>query len=134
VQRENSTIPEIFKIHGETYFRNSERSVIQGLEKCSNAVIATGGGAPCFYDNIDLMNELGKTIYLRIDPGILASRLIINQQKRPLIAGKSKEQLREFIENKLREREPFYLKAHHIIEGKNIKVSDLDPLFKENKS
>ena len=75
-ERNCKTIPKIFAEEGEAEFRKKERKALEELSEFTDLVIATGGGAPCFFDNIELMNETGKTIYLNIDPKIIADRLM----------------------------------------------------------
>lgn len=116
-ERNFKTIPQIFTDYGEEGFRKIEKKALNELSVFSNVVIATGGGAPCFFDNMDVMNETGVTIFLNIDPQILAERLINSKTERPLIKGKSKEELVIFIDETLQKRMVFYKKAQiHITE------------------
>jgi shikimate kinase len=124
------TIAEYFSAFGETAFRKYEHEMLKKLVEFDNVVISTGGGAPCFYNNIDIMNENGIAIYLKMKPEILKSRLKYAQAERPLIKGKTEEELLEFIKYKLTEREPFYLKAKHVIESMDLKSDDLHQLVK----
>ena len=110
-ERNCKTVPRIFAEDGEAEFRRRERKALEELSQFSNVVIATGGGAPCFFDNIELMNRTGKTIYMDIDPEILADRLIRSKIDRPLIKGKSLEELTEYIKSTLKYRNIFYKKA-----------------------
>jgi len=114
-ERNCKTIPQIFAEEGETEFRKKERRALEELAEFTDIVIATGGGAPCFFDNIDLMNKTGKTIYLNIDPKILADRLLKSKTERPLIKGKSREELIAFIDETLHKRNEFYMQAQHYI-------------------
>lgn len=122
------TIAEYFAKHGEQAFRKYEHEALKNLLELDNVVISTGGGAPCFFNNIDIMNENGLAIYLRMKPEVLKSRLKHAQAERPLIKGKTEEELLEFIKSKLTEREPFYLKAKHVIESMDLKSEDLHQL------
>ncbi len=110
-ERNHKTIPQIFEQEGEAEFRNKERKALEELSEFTDIIIATGGGAPCFFDNIDLMNQSGKTIYLNIDPAILADRLLKSKTERPLIKGKSREELVAFIDDTLKKRNEFYKQA-----------------------
>lgn len=121
--RNHKTVPQIFAEEGETEFRKKERKALEELADFSDIVIATGGGAPCFFDNIDLMNSTGTTIYMNIDPAILADRLLHSKTERPLIKGKSKEELMDFIDEMLKKRSPFYSQAKFEITEPDI---DLD--------
>lgn len=124
-QRNCKTIPQIFAEEGETEFRNKERKALEEVSAFSDVVIATGGGAPCFFDNIDFMNRTGKTIFLNIDPDILAARLMQSKTERPLIKGKSKEELVQFIDETLKIRNRFYSRAHFQITQPDIDLYDV---------
>ncbi|WP_319479413.1 shikimate kinase [uncultured Draconibacterium sp.] len=110
-ERNCKTVPQIFADHGEDGFRERERKALEELAEFTDVVIATGGGAPCFFDNIDLMNKTGKTVFLNIDPAILADRLMNSKTERPLIKGKSREELVAFIDETLKKRKQFYSQA-----------------------
>lgn len=122
-ERNCKTIPQIFSEEGEAEFRKKERKALEELSEFTDIVIATGGGAPCFFDNIDLMNKTGNTIYLNIDPKILADRLLKSKTERPLIKGKSRDELVAFIDDTLKKRNEFYLQAKYQITEPDI---DLD--------
>lgn len=124
-KRNFKTIPQIFAEEGEAEFRKKERKALEELSEFTDVIIATGGGAPCFFDNIDLMNKTGKTIYLNIDPNILADRLLKSKTERPLIKGKSREELVAFIDETLRKRNEFYKKADYQVTRPDIDLEDL---------
>jgi len=128
-ERNCKSIPKIFAEEGEAEFRNKERKALEELSEFTDLVIATGGGAPCFFDNMDLMNETGKTIYLNIDPAILADRLMKSKTERPLIQGKSKEELIAFIDETLKKRNEFYSKAQIQITEPDIDLDYLKELI-----
>jgi shikimate kinase len=124
-KRNCKTVPRIFAEDGEEEFRIRERRALEELSQFSDVVIATGGGAPCFFDNIDLMNRTGKTIYLDIDPEILAARLMKSKIDRPLIKGKSKQELIEFINNTLEKRDKFYKQAKFRITSQDTGLEEI---------
>ena len=125
-ERNCKTVPQIFEEEGEEAFRMKERKALEELSEFENIIIATGGGAPCFFDNMDLMNRTGKTIFMNIDPKILAERLLKSKTERPLIKGKSKEELVTFIDETLKKRYEFYRKAQVQITEPDI---DLEKIF-----
>ncbi|MBB4035150.1 shikimate kinase [Dysgonomonas hofstadii] len=110
------TVNQIFQEVGETEFRNIERNMLREVGEFENIVIATGGGTPCFFDNMEYMNQTGTTVYLKVQPEALASRLNTCKDKRPLIKDKSEEELYTFIVESLDKREPFYSRAKIIFE------------------
>ncbi|MDR0824958.1 MAG: shikimate kinase [Prevotella sp.] len=118
--RFQKTISQIFEDVGETEFRNIERNMLREVGEFENVVISTGGGAPCFFDNIDYMNQAGTTIYLKAGAESLASRLNTCKDKRPLIKDKNEQELLAFVVDNLEKREPFYSKAKVIFEIDNL--------------
>jgi shikimate kinase len=126
------TVPEIFNDHGEKVFRKWERDIL--LEQCKGEqlVISTGGGAPCHSDMMDLMNTHGTTIYLEMSPAALRDRLIHSRTERPLVKGKSPEELLDFISKLLKEREEYYKRASLIVNGVDLKIEELTRLLKKS--
>ena len=125
-ERNCKTIPQIFEEEGEAEFRKKERKALEELSDFTDIVIATGGGAPCFFDNIDLMNRTGKTIYLNIDPTILADRLLHSKTERPLIKGKSRDELVAFIDDTLKKRNEFYMQAKYQITLPDVELASVE--------
>jgi len=107
----HKNIAQLFEELGEEGFRQLEQKTLQELSTQDNIVIATGGGAPCLFDNMDTMNRSGISIYLQVSPEGLAARLKHGCEKRPLLRGKSPEELLEYIRHTLSLREPYYRKA-----------------------
>ena len=110
------TIPQIFGQKGEDFFRIEERKCLRDFGVLGNAIIATGGGTPCFFDNMDWMNENGTTVFLKTPKEILAQRLQAEKTNRPLIANLKDEEILDFVNRKLTERSAFYEKASVIFE------------------
>ncbi len=106
--KEGRTIREIFEKEGEVYFRKVEKECLHEMGDKQMTIISTGGGTPCFFDNMKWMNENGITVFLETSVKVLANRLFNEMQKRPLLKDFSKEELKHFIEKKLEERNPFY--------------------------
>jgi len=109
--KSNLSVTEYFEKHGEEGFRILERKCLRDFSVMGNAVLATGGGTPCFFDNAEWMNAHGVTIYLKADVELLVRRLATEKEHRPLIAHLDTIELMSFIEEKLKERSPFYEKA-----------------------
>ena len=105
------SVHEIFVQKGEGCFREMERDAIREVSRAGDVVVATGGGAPCFFDNMDYMNGAGTTIYLKLTPRGLMKRLEHGRDKRPLLRGKSDAGMLEYIETVLARREQFYSRA-----------------------
>ena len=122
-ERNFKSVPDIFAQEGEKAFREKERLALHEVAQFEDIVIGTGGGAPCFFDNMQQMNEAGITIYLAPDNEILAYRLLKSKTERPLIAGKSREELMAFIASALEKRAPFYEQSKIVIRG----INDVQP-------
>lgn len=119
-------ISDIFKIDGESGFREIEHKCLKKTFLNDNIVVATGGGTPCSNNNMELINRHGISIYIKLNPGILASRLFSDKGTRPLIKNfTNKNELQKFIEVCLEKREKFYLQSKFIIEGKNISAKKI---------
>ncbi len=119
--RSGLTVTEIFTGHGEAVFRKLEKEVLRETLDMPRGVIATGGGTPCFYDNMEFMNTAGKTVYLKMSPLSLAHRLEHARRERPMVSGYKGAALLELVRTKLKEREEYYLQAHCIIKGETVK-------------
>ena len=110
--REGRSISEIFAKEGEEYFRKRVREILH--EICNEAdefVLATGGGTPCFFDNMDYMNQAGTTVFLNTSPLVIVDRLKRQRADRPLLAMYSDDELEFFVREHLESRLSFYLKA-----------------------
>lgn len=119
-------IEDIFAQFGEEYFRKEERrQLIELCETSENCVISTGGGTPCYNDNMEIMKRYGLTVYINLEKNILISRLLSSKKKRPLIQSMTEEELREFVGNSLASREPIYNQSEINITGRNIKPYDI---------
>ncbi|NDV94318.1 shikimate kinase [Dysgonomonas sp. 521] len=114
--RYQKSVGQIFADVGESEFRNIEMNILKEVGEFENIVISTGGGTPCFFDNMDYMNQTGTTVYLKASPEALSSRLNLCKEKRPLIKDKNEEELFLFVVESLEKREPFYSKAKIIFE------------------
>ena len=105
---EGMFIRDIIGAKGEHYFRELESRVLKQLEH-TDKVIATGGGTPCFFDNIEWMRSNGRVLYVELDEAALFSRLkTTNLEHRPLLKGLDDDGLKVFIHNKLAERKAYY--------------------------
>lgn len=131
-QQVGATIPEIFAVPGgEDAFRAYEAKYLrQCVASMDDVVVSTGGGTPCFNDNMEFMRQSGLTIYLQSDPDCLAERLLKSQTPRPLLAGKNEVELRRFIADALAVREPYYNRSALILANSTRDVSRLLELIK----
>ena len=119
------SIVQYFELHGESAFRDLEREVLQKTNFPENVIIATGGGAPCFGDNMSWMNENGLVAYLSLSPKALASRLENSKTDRPLIRNLKGDELEGFISAKLAEREPFYNQSKFVVSASDLTAERL---------
>lgn len=112
-ERFHKSIRELFVERGEASFRELERNMLHEVAEFENVIISTGGGTPCFFDNMDYMNGHGQTVFLDVHPDILFKRLRVATQQRPILQGKTDEELRAFIVEALEKRAPFYSLASY---------------------
>lgn len=119
--RMRKTVKQIFDEGGEEAFRTVERNMLHEVAEFEDVVISCGGGTPCFFDNMAYMNSQGDTIYLQASPEVLVQHLKMGKGVRPLLQNKTGEELLEYIKTHLQEREPYYLKAKHIL---NVNIMD----------
>ena len=112
-KRHCKTIAQIFAEKGEAGFREVERRMLHEVGEFEDVIISTGGGTPCFFDNIEYMNSQGTTVYLDVPVERLFIRLSIARSKRPLIKEKNDEELMVFITEQLEKRAPHYSKAQY---------------------
>lgn len=118
--RFHKKIPQIFADSGEEGFRKIEQRMLHEVAEFENVVVACGGGTPCFFDNMDYMNEQAETVFLNASTQALKEHLMMGKSIRPLIQGKTPEELEDYIGTSLKDRLPFYTKAKHTV--------DIDPI------
>lgn len=114
--RMHKTVKQIFDESGEDAFRQIEHNMLHEVAEFENIVLSCGGGTPCFFDNMDYMNQLGETVYLKASPETLYAHLKMGKGVRPLLLNKTPEEVQVFIREQLQKREPFYEKAKHIFD------------------
>jgi shikimate kinase len=128
-KQEGMTIAEYFSSFGEGSFREKESTLLKQTIYPKRAVISTGGGLPCFFDNMEWMNAHGKTIYIKLSPKTLADRLEHEKHKRPVLNGRNETELIDFIEEKLSERDKFYSRAKIIADGIGLTAEKVETLL-----
>jgi shikimate kinase len=109
--RRRKKVPQIFAEQGEEGFSKIERNMLHEVAEFEDVVISCGGGTPCFFDNMDYMNQQGQVVYLHCSPEVLHQHLLMGKTERPLLKGKSPEELISFIREQLASREHYYNKA-----------------------
>lgn len=123
--RYHKTVGQLFAEKGEDAFRDIERRMLREVAAFEDVLVSTGGGAPCFFDNIEFMNEAGQTVYLKVSVEELAKRLELCKSTRPILKGRSGDELKAFIAESLEKREPFYSKAAIVFEAEEM-MTDQD--------
>jgi shikimate kinase len=123
VNSEGKSINEIFEKFGEEYFRLKEKGILHAItETHVSFVMACGGGSPCYFNNIDYMNQAGTTIWLNTPLTILFQRLLKEQDKRPLLKNLSDDQVMSFIIKKFSDRKIYYEQADVVVDDENISL------------
>ncbi len=114
--RMRKTVPQIFAELGEEGFRQIEHRLLHEVAEFENVIISCGGGTPCFFDNIDYMNKQGQVVYLKVTPEVLCKHLQMGKTERPLLKGKTEEELLAFVTTQLASRSPFYEQANYTLD------------------
>ena len=120
-----ASIPHLFQQYGEFAFRKCERAVLKNILKQDSLVLATGGGAPCFEDNMDIMTASGLTVYIKLPKDMLVERLRHSHRIRPNTSYLSDSALQKYVEDTLPEREKYYNQAQIIVSGENLNLEEL---------
>ena len=123
------TPAEYIREFGIEDFRKKEKYVVEDLAELpiDKVIYATGGGYPCWEDNMECLRELGTSIYIKWEPSHLAKRLMLaDLSQRPVLQGHTEEELLQFITPQLEAREPYYLKADYIIQAPVKAVAEED--------
>lgn len=113
--RMRRTIKQIFDEKGEEGFRRIEHNMLHEVAEFENVVVSCGGGTPCFYDNIDYMNSKAQVVYLKASPEVLYEHLQMGRRVRPILLGKSPDEIKSFIVEHVAKREEFYSKARYTL-------------------
>ncbi len=111
------SIEKFFAEKDQNEFRKIEHQLLIDTLSYDNVVISTGGGTPCFYDNMEIIKNNGVSIYIKMSTDGLFNRLINSQNKRPLLKKMTKKELKNFIKKQLKEREQYYFQADYTIDG-----------------
>lgn len=114
--RYHKKVSEIFAEQGEEHFRDLEQRMLHEVAEFEDVVISCGGGTPCYGDNMQYMNQQAETVYLKLTPEVLCQHLMMGRTVRPLIIGKTGEELQQYIKESLAAREPFYSQAKHTVD------------------
>lgn len=121
----HTTIPAFFNKFGEEAFRICEYQVLKDVLKEEKIVLSTGGGTPCFFNAMELINRSGVSVYIKMPVQSLYNRLADAKRKRPLFVGKSQDELKTYIKALLEEREPVYRQASITVDGDNVDIPAL---------
>lgn len=125
-KKTNRSIKILFEIEGEEKFRSIENEALREVAAMKgNIIVASGGGTSCFYNSIDFMNKEGITVYIKVEVAELVARLIDSKKDRPLLWGKTREELTAYIIRVLDERKKYYEKAKVTITYPNFEINQL---------
>lgn len=119
-ERFHKTVSELFSENGEQGFRQIEKRMLHEVAAFEDVIISAGGGTPCFFDNMEYMNSRGQTVFLYASPEVLFQRLRISSQSRPILCGKTDDELLKTIEEGLARREGFYRQAKYVFFAENL--------------
>jgi shikimate kinase len=129
---EEKSISEMFAEDGEEFFRKSESKMLRMFKEKKQFILSCGGGTPCFNDNMSWMNKNGNTIWIDEPVDVLAERLSVEKLHRPLIKDLAEEDLKEYLEKKLAEREEFYKQANYRFSGNDLTEDGFSKIIKQH--
>lgn len=124
-QKYKISVQDFFEKYDEGAFRKLEKDILAEIIQKDDFVLSTGGGTPCFYGNMDLINKSGISVYLKMAPVSIAHRALNSRKPRPLFKNLSDSEIPAFIRRHLAEREYFYKTAHIQFKGENARVEEL---------
>ena len=116
MNRMRCTVAQIFEESGEEGFRKIEHAMLHEVAEFEDVVLSCGGGTPCFFDNMDYLNRMGETVYLKASPEVLYAHLKMGKSVRPLLLDKTPGEVEAFVKEQLAQREPYYSKAKHTLD------------------
>jgi shikimate kinase len=123
-------ISQFFEKYGENAFRELEHKILTDISLMKDVVVSTGGGTPCFHDNMELMKSTGLTIYLKGTPALLLSRIESSGSKRPIFQKMKGEKSLHNISEHLKTREFYYQKSHLTIDASKPDITELKELIR----
>lgn len=118
--RFRKTVAQLFAERGEEGFRSIERNMLHEVAEFEDVLVSTGGGTPCFFDNMEFMNQQGTTVYLQVSVDELASRLEVCKHTRPVLKNRTGDELKAFVAESLSGRLPFYQKASIVFDANEL--------------
>ncbi len=128
-QATGSTVVGIFEKEGEDFFREKETEILKSQCNVQGHIISCGGGTPCFYENMNWMNENGFTVYLSATAPFILKNVLEDKEKRPLVKNINEAELLFFVEQKLKERMPFYNMAKLSLDAENLNINSLGAML-----
>lgn len=133
-ERYKISVSDFFSRYDESAFRKLEGGILRSTAQLEDCVISTGGGTPCFGDNMDFILGNGISVYLKSSVGTIMSRKANSKRPRPILVDMTPEDVRTFVERQLAERERFYEKADITVDAENIDIEKLAKLILDRKN
>lgn len=128
-EREGLSVSQIFDRYNESDFRQKEHDALKSIANEENIIVATGGGAPCFHNNMEEMKNLGTTLFIEGSPELLRDRITESKTERPLVKNFSQQELLDFIIRHLGNRMPFYAQSDYKLVSGNLELEDFTKVF-----
>lgn len=131
--KEKMSITEIFSSGGEALFRGLEMKYLKQIIelKVGDYLLSTGGGTPCFYENMLVMNKSGITVYLEMDAKSITFRLMNAKDNRPIVSKVGEEELLEFVTQQMEERKYYYADAQLKVNALGFNKDKLNSLVEQ---
>lgn len=119
------SVPDFLREKGELKFRKTEKDVLHAQMSEENFILSSGGGTPCYYDNVDFMLENSFVVYLQWPMKTLVQRISVEREQRPLLDGIQEADLYEYVAKHVFDRRPFYEKAHCTVDAASFSEEEL---------
>jgi shikimate kinase len=125
------SIADFFAKYNEETFRLLEHNLLMQTVARENCVISTGGGTPCYFDNMDFITSNGISFYIRVSSQLLVRRLLNVRVKRPVLKDIPNDRMEDFVRNQVAEREKYYLRASFVVEGQDVSAGTIEHLIRQ---
>lgn len=125
------SVVDFFMKYGETLFRKIEHDLLIELLSLEKTIISTGGGTPCYYNNMEIINKNGFSLYLKMSIKSIISRMNQSKKRRPVLEQLKNGSVEGFVTNQLLEREKYYNQANQVVKAESADINHIINLISD---